>query len=71
MKSLKSGLWDTSVADEKRTCIGCSHLEDLDYIHGCGMCAALEGETVILTEECVCPDDVLKTVERLQSSMRG
>ena len=69
MKTLKSGSEDTLVADEKRICFGCSHLENLDYIHGCGACAALEGETVILTEKCVCPDDVLETVERLLKSM--
>ena len=46
-------------------CLNCSHMENMDYIHGCGVCAALEGETVVLTEECICPEDVLKEVESL------
>lgn len=47
-----------------RKCVMCGHLENMDYIHGCGECAALEGKTVVLTENCICPSDVLKDVEK-------
>lgn len=56
-----NGSKDTLVAKEK--CWSCEHLENLDYIHGCGECAALEGETVLLTANCICPDDVLRDVK--------
>lgn len=46
-------------------CLNCSHMEDLDYIHGTGICAALEGETVVLDEECICPKDILKEANSL------
>lgn len=46
-------------------CLKCKHMENMDYIHGTGICAALEGETVVLCEECICPKDVLKEVESL------
>lgn len=59
------------IAQSERRCLCCSHLENLDYIHGCGECAALEGETVIPTEPCICPDDVLDAVERLQAQQHS
>ena len=40
-------------------------MENFDYIHGTGICAALEGETVVLAEECICPPSILKEVESL------
>jgi len=46
-------------------CLTCKHVENVDYIHGCGVCAILEGETVILDEECICPPDIYKDVETL------
>lgn len=46
-------------------CLNCEHMENFDYIHGTGICAALEGETVVLDEECICPQDILKEVESL------
>ena len=49
-------------------CLNCNHMENLDYIHGCAECAALEGETVIPHHECVCPKDVLDAVEKLLRS---
>lgn len=53
-------------------CLNCSHMENMDYIHGCGVCAALEGETIILDEECVCPAEVREEVESLlESNKRG
>lgn len=56
-----NGSKDTLAA--RRKCWNCNHVENLDYIHGCGECAPLEGETVILTADCICPDDILKDVE--------
>lgn len=49
-------------------CLKCGHMECLDYIHGTGICAVLEGETVILDQECICPPDVLEEVESLLRS---
>lgn len=46
-------------------CLNCSHCENLDYIHGTGVCATLEGETVVLDEECICPKEVLEQVNSL------
>lgn len=46
-------------------CLNCNHMENMDYIHGCGVCAILEGETVILDEECICPSDIYKEAEAL------
>lgn len=48
-----------------RICLNCSHMENMDYIHGTGICAALEGETVILDQPCICPKNVLQEVEAL------
>lgn len=53
-----------------RICLNCDHMENMDYIHGCGVCAALEGETVILSEPCICPKDVLEEVESLLASAK-
>ena len=58
-----NGSKDILAAKERRKCYGCKHLENLDYIHGCGECAALEGETVIQTRECICPEEILRDVE--------
>ena len=44
-------------------CLKCTHMECMDYIHGTGICAILEGETVILDEECICPKDVYNDTE--------
>ena len=44
-------------------CLNCPHMENMDYIRGTGVCAALEGETVVLCDECICPKDVLKEVK--------
>lgn len=46
-------------------CLNCPHMENMDYIRGTGVCAALEGETVVLCDECICPKDVLKEVKSL------
>lgn len=46
-------------------CLNCSHMGNLDYIHGTGICAALEGETVVLDEECICPKKILREVNSL------
>jgi len=52
-------------------CLNCSHMENMDYIHGVGVCAALEGETVVLCDECICQEDVLKEVESLIQSNKN
>lgn len=44
-------------------CLNCKHMECMDYIHGTGICAIMEGETVVLSEECVCPKDVYDAAE--------
>lgn len=49
-------------------CLNCSHMENMDYIHGTGVCGPLEGETVILNQECVCPAETIKFVESLQAN---
>ena len=46
-------------------CLNCWHMENLDYVHGCAICAALEGETVIPHNECVCPANVRQRTEKL------
>ena len=46
-------------------CLNCKHMENMDDIHGCGECAILEGETVILDEECICPPGRRGTIEAL------
>ena len=46
-------------------CLNCKYMECMDYIHGTGICGPLEGETVILDHECICPEETLKFVERL------
>lgn len=46
-------------------CLNCNHMEDVDYIHGSGVCAILEGETVSLAEACICPPDIYRDVEAL------
>lgn len=46
-------------------CLNCKHMEDMDYIHGCGACALLEGDTVDLNSECVCPPDIYEEKEAL------
>lgn len=44
-------------------CLKCKHMECMDYIHGTGICAILEGETVVLDEECICPKDLYDETE--------
>ena len=44
-------------------CLKCNHMECMDYIHGTGICAILEGETVTLSEECICPKDLYEETE--------
>jgi len=44
-------------------CLHCNHMENMDYIHGCGICAILEGKTVNLDEECICPKDIYDAAE--------
>ena len=44
-------------------CLNCKHMENLDYVHGCAECAILEGETVIPTDECICPKDIYEETE--------
>ena len=44
-------------------CLNCNHMECMDYIHGTGICAILEGETVVLSEECICPKDRYEATE--------
>lgn len=44
-------------------CLKCKHMECMDYIHGTGICALLEGETVVLLEECICPKDLYESLE--------
>lgn len=61
---------DTKAKDSDRICLNCHHMENMDYIHGCGICAALEGETVILSDPCICPKDVLEAVESLLASAK-
>lgn len=51
--------------ESNRICRNCDHMENMDYIHGTGICAAMEGETVILADPCICPKDVLEEVESL------
>ena len=51
--------------ENNKICLNCSHCENIDYIHGKAICAALEGETVIPHHECVCPKDILDEVESL------
>lgn len=51
-------------------CLNCDHMENMDYIRGCGICAAMEGETVILSDRCICPKDVLEEVEALLASAK-
>ena len=46
-------------------CLNCGHMENMDYIHGVGECAILEGETVSLDGECICPKDVYEVTEAL------
>ena len=46
-------------------CLNCKHMECMDYIRGTGICAVLEGETVILDEECIAPEEEIAFVERL------
>ena len=49
--------------DPERKCINCCHMGCLNYIRGTGICALLEGDTVILDEECVCPREVYEATE--------
>ena len=42
-------------------------MENMDYIHGCGICAILEGETVLPDEECICPK---KTYEETEAFLK-
>jgi len=49
-------------------CLNCSHCECVDYIRGLAICAALEGETVVPHNECVCPKEIREEVERLLKS---
>lgn len=52
-------------------CLNCEHMENMDYIHGCGVCAALEGETVTLNEACICSKDIYEdTTAFLKSNVR-
>lgn len=44
-------------------CINCKHMENMDYIYGVGECAILEGETVVLANECICPKDIYEDTE--------
>ena len=46
-------------------CLNCKHMEEMDYIHGCGICAFLEGDTVDLNSECACPPDLYRDKESL------
>lgn len=46
-------------------CLNCSHMENMDYLHGCGICAILEGETILLDNECVCPKELRRDTEAL------
>ena len=55
---------------QKGICLNCTHMENMDYIHGCGVCAALEGETVILDEKCICPQNTLEEVESLLQNIQ-
>lgn len=54
----------------ERICLNCARMENMDYIHGTGICAALEGETVILSDPCICPKDILEDVEALLVSAK-
>ena len=56
---------------DKMICLNCNHMENMDYIRGVGICAVLEGETVILDEECICPEDILESTERLLEQKKG
>ena len=38
-------------------------MECLDYIHGTGICALLEGETVVPHENCICPQKMYEATE--------
>lgn len=49
-------------------CLNREHMENMDYIHGCGICAILEGETVLLDEECICPK---KTYEETEAFLKA
>ena len=49
-------------------CLNCEHMENMDYIHGSGSCAILEGETVLLDEECICPK---KTYEETEAFLKA
>lgn len=51
--------------NEKRKCISCSHCECIDEVRGVGVCAPMEGETVLLGGDCICPKDTLKLVDAL------
>lgn len=46
-------------------CINCLHCECVDVVHGIGECAPLEGETVLLSGHCICPDNTLRLVDML------
>ena len=43
-------------------------MENMDYIHGCGICAILEGETVLPDEECICQK---KTYEETDAFLKA
>ena len=45
-------------------CLNCKHMESMDYIRGTGICAILEGETVVLSDHCICPKDLYEETER-------
>lgn len=44
-------------------CLNCKHMENMDYIYGCGDCALLEGKTVVLDQECICPPGIYKDMK--------
>lgn len=46
-------------------CLNCEHMENMDYIHGCGACTILEGEIVLLDEACICPEELRRDIEAL------
>ena len=51
--------------ETKMICLNCGHMENMDYLHGYGECAILEGETVALDSECICPKEIYDDIEAL------
>ena len=49
-------------------CLHCKHMECMDYIHGTGICAILEGETVVSLDECICHKDIYEETEAFLKS---